>query len=55
MPTRTLQGKGEAEKKLKNRTGAAPSMRDGGAEADNYKGEATGIRANISKSRILKN
>ena len=45
----------KAEKKLKNRTGAAPTMRDGGAEADNYKGESTGIRANISKSRILRN
>jgi U3 small nucleolar RNA-associated protein 3 len=45
----------KAEKKLKRRVGAVPNMRDGGAEADNYKGETTGIRAAISKSRQIRN
>ena len=43
-----------AEKQLKRRIGAAAPMRDGGHEADNYAGEATGIRKAISKSRIIK-
>jgi phage terminase small subunit len=44
----------KAAKQLKRRIGAAAPMRDGGAEADNYAGEASGIRRAISKSRIIK-
>jgi hypothetical protein len=44
----------KAEKQLKRRQGQAVTMRNKNVEGDNYGGEATGIRTNISKSRIFK-
>jgi hypothetical protein len=44
----------KAEKKMKRRVGAAAPMRDKSGEADAYGGEKSGIRVNISKSRLIK-
>ena len=44
----------KAEKKVKRRVGAAAPMRDGNGEAEAYGGEKSGIRVNISKSRLIK-
>jgi U3 small nucleolar RNA-associated protein 3 len=44
----------KAEKAAKRRQGQVVTMRDKKGEGDNYGGEATGIRTNISKSRIFK-